>query len=143
MDAGFRNVLKTVLDDIMLGSEMRMIRSTTVCTLMLLTLTGCASLNRPVCELMEHPKRVVKYPSRVGNVCGSIVGVPVSVVLLPVSYPVTIASGDTGEEGWGVYAPAVFCGDVGTILFGGVPWLGFGWWGNEQEPKGQPLGRPE
>jgi hypothetical protein len=88
---------------------------------------------------VEHPKRVVRYPSTAGSVVGGIVGIPAEIVAFPVSAVVFIVGEnvDPREERWAVGYVWATCRDTGSILFGGIPWLCFGWWGEESD-KPQP-----
>ena len=110
--------------------------------LMLLSvaITGCASIiNGPTC-LTEHPKGVVRHPARAGQNIGFVVGIPVMIALLPVTYPIALANNTSGET-WDVFIPALAVRDGGAILIGGLPWLAFGWWGDQTPRENIPTTR--
>ena len=96
--------------------------------------SGCASTSQ---HLLEHPKAVVRYPAKAGEVAGVIVGIPVGIVLLPVSWTIGATSGDPETEAWAPLYPAVGTKDLVTVVVAGPSWLIFGWWG-ETEPVHQP-----
>lgn len=97
---------------------------------------GCAASNgkdpvgdeaiwRPINALTTHPRRIVRYPSSAGAVAGGVVGVPVAVVLLPVTLPMSWLTGKKGDMDFLPLAPAFLCAQGGAILAGGTPWLLF------------------
>ncbi len=110
-----------------------------VLLVLLVALNGCVSLTVPPAErLREHPKRVVRYPANAGQAVGTVVGIPLSIVLLPVTVPyIYLATDRSFETGQFAMVPWVVSQAVGIICVGGPPWLLFGWWGRT-EPVEKP-----
>jgi hypothetical protein len=108
-----------------------------ILSLVVLPLVGCIhSLQHVQKVLMTHPKGEVRYPAQVGNVAGSIVGLPACFVFLPVTIPLAhcLYSFDKSRENakrlmWLPIYPVFYCQSTGMVLTGGVPYLLFGWWG--------------
>ena len=93
-------------------------------------LSGCTSLNSAHYALTGHPNRTVRYPSRVGEVAGIVVGVPVGVALaLPSVVICNMLPLDDETQTWSAFYPFTACCDLGTIVVGGIPWCIFGRWG--------------
>lgn len=100
--------------------------------LLCITLSGCATFPY---SLTDHPKRTVRYPARTGAVLGGIVGVPVNIVLAPITVPVAAVKGESVEEKAGIaMIPFAVCTDAGTGMLGGPAYLVFGWWGHKGSP---------
>ena len=98
-------------------------------------LPGCATLNNAHQTLIEHPKRTVRYPSHVGEAVGTIVGIPVGIVLMiPTMMVAHLLPLDEETKAWSGLYPFAACCDLGTIVVGGIPWCIVGWWGLP-EPK--------
>jgi hypothetical protein len=89
---------------------------------------GCATTHD---RLVEHPKAVVRYPAKAGEVVGGVVGVPVAIVFLPVSLIVG-SMGTAEEQTWAPLYPWVVTRNTVTTLVGGPSWLVFGWWGDTE-----------
>jgi hypothetical protein len=97
--------------------------------------SGCTSLNNAHMALIEHPKRTVKYPAHVGETVGTIVGIPVGIVLMiPTMIVANLLPLDEETKAWSGLYPFAACRDLGTIVIGGIPWCLVGWWGLP-EPK--------
>ena len=65
----------------------------------------------------RHPSPVVRDAAQFGGgFVGILVGVPASIVLIPITYPLATASGDK----WAVLYPFGICYQIGATLFGGV-----------------------
>jgi Aspartic acid proteinase inhibitor len=92
-------------------------------------LTGCSTTSQ---SLLEHPKAVVRYPAKAGEVVGEVVGVPVAIVCLPISLIVG-SMGTDEERNWAPLYPLSLTANIMTTLVGGPSWLLFGWWG-DMEP---------
>ncbi len=105
--------------------------------LMMLLSAGCIrSLQHVQKVLVKHPKGEVRYPAQVGNVTGSVVGLPACFVLLPVTIPLAhcLYSFDKSRENaerlmWLPIYPMFYCQSAGIIVTGSIPYLLFGWWG--------------
>ena len=94
---------------------------------------GCAT---PHQALIEHPKGVVRYPAKTGEVAGKIVGIPVAIVCLPATLIIAAFNQDSETARWAPLYPYSITRDAMTTLIGGGPWLIFGWWGMPRsEPK--------
>ncbi len=98
-----------------------------ICISLCVYLVGCSTIDKAHWELIEHPKKIVRYPSKTGELVGGIVGVPIAVVLvLPNAIICNVFPVDNETKAWAVFYPFIACYDIGTILFGGIPWLIFG-----------------
>ena len=65
----------------------------------------------------RHPSPVVRDAAQFGGgFVGILVGVPASIVLIPITYPLAAANGDK----WAVLYPFGICYQIGATLFGGV-----------------------
>ena len=94
---------------------------------------GCATTHQ---WLVEHPKRTVRYPALAGETAGYLVGLPVALICLPITLPISAFNQDSEAAHWAPLAPVIVARDTITTLVGGGPWLIFGWWGvPESEPK--------
>lgn len=80
--------------------------------------SGCASTSQ---QLLEHPKAVVRYPAKAGEVAGGIVGIPVGIVLLPVSWTIGATSAECfhGSELHSRYSGQWQCQDSRICMPGG------------------------
>jgi hypothetical protein len=111
--------------------------------LIVLPSVGCvSSLQHAGKGLVNHPKGEVRYPARVGSAVGSMVGLPVCFVLLPVTVPLAycLYPFDKSRENaerlmWLPVYPMFYCQSAGTMITGGVPYLLFGWWGVDKPPE--------
>jgi len=111
----------------------------TIFILMMLPSVGCVRslthIQKARKGLMDHPKGEVRYPARVGDAAGSMVGFPACFVLLPVTIPLghclypDKSREDAERRMWFLIYPAFYCQCTGTMITGGVPYLLFGWWG--------------
>lgn len=104
-----------------------------------LVLIICASCFLSACsatsqKLLEHPRAVVRYPAKAGETVGSIIGIPVTIVCLPVSLAVGACVRDHETAVWAPLYPYAVTVDVFTTIFAGPPWLVFGWWGKGGHP---------
>jgi len=83
-------------------------------------------------HLVKHPNPLVRYPSLTGAFLGVIVGAPVALVALPITYPLgKQMENNTGKPGTAtntMYSPMTATGEGGTLALGGPFWLLFGWW---------------
>ena len=99
---------------------------------------GCATfskLDETATSLANHPRAIVRYPAISGRtVFGIVPGVPLAVVLAPITVPVGLCS-DSDMGGLYVFGPLVFSADVGGVLVGGIPWLVCGWWGRQADAQ--------
>ena len=93
-------------------------------------LAGCSTTSQ---SLLEHPKAVVRYPAKAGEVVAGVVGLPVAIVCLPISLIVG-SMGTDEERNWAPLYPWVVTENIMTTLVGGPSWLLFGWWG-DTEPR--------
>lgn len=88
--------------------------------------TGCATfakLDSTATSLANHSNPVVRYPAVTGRLLlGIVPGVPLAIVLAPVTLPAGLCS-DSDMGAFYVFGPLVFSGDVGGIVLGGVPWI--------------------
>ena len=100
-------------------------------------LPGCSSLQHADQTLVEHPKKCVSYPAKAGQAAGTVVGIPVGIVLaLPTMVVYNFLPVDEETKGWSGIFPFVVCQQLGTVIIGGLPWCAFGWWGvPKSEPK--------
>ena len=100
-------------------------------------LQGCSSLQHADQTLVEHPKKCVRYPAKAGQAAGTVVGIPVGIVLaLPTMVVYNFLPVDEETKGWSGIFPFVVCQQLGTVIIGGLPWCAFGWWGvPKSEPK--------
>ncbi len=65
----------------------------------------------------RHPSPAVRDAAQFGGgVVGILVGIPTSIVLIPITYPLAAANGDK----WAVLYPFGICYQIGATLFGGV-----------------------
>ena len=102
-------------------------------------LTACSSLQHADQTLVEHPKKCVRYPANVGHAIGTVVGIPVGIVLaLPTMAVYNFLPVDEETKGWSGIFPFIVCQQLGTVTIGGIPWCAFGWWGAHKfEPKAE------
>ena len=100
-------------------------------------LPACRSLGNADRTLVEHPKKCVRYPANAGRAVGTVVGIPVGIVLaLPTMAVYNFLPVDEETKGWSGIFPFVVCQQLGTVIIGGLPWCAFGWWGvPKSEPK--------
>ena len=100
-------------------------------------LPACSSLQNANQALVAHPKKCVRYPANAGQAVGTVVGIPVGIVLaLPTMAVYHFLPVDEETKGWSGLFPFVVCQQLGTVIIGGIPWCGVGWWGvPESEPK--------
>lgn len=64
----------------------------------------------------RHPSSAVRGAAQFGGgFVGILVGVPASIVLIPITYPLGAANGDK----WAVLYPFGACYQIGGVLFGG------------------------
>lgn len=106
--------------------------------IMVIVLPGCSSLHRGSRTLVEHPKKIVKYPAYIGEAVGGIVGIPVTyAVMIPATLIVaSLCPLNKDNDPRSYLHPFRDCIDTGTIIVGGIPWCAFGWWGvPKQEEK--------
>jgi hypothetical protein len=104
-------------------------------------LNGCHSTS----PLVTHPKLVVRGPAKFGEVLGgTIVGCTITAPFLaaalatgPMAPMVAGPMGQAAGKALQGSKPAfrVVEDYFFVPLFGGIPWLIFGWWGNESENK--------
>lgn len=90
----------------------------------------------PGCSrLPYHPKKMVSIPSGAGVIVGTIAGIPLCVVFLPITLPIqSIDHYFRGNDAdfdciYPLAAPTYLC----ATALGGPSWLIFGWWGLPQE----------
>ena len=107
------------------GNRMRRKWITALCLLCALS-AGCATTHQ---VLIEHPKRVVRYPAIAGEVVGEIAGIPVAIVCLPATLLIAACNQDSEIARWAPLYPYSITRDAITTLIGGGPWLICGWWG--------------
>ena len=102
-------------------------------------LPACSSLQNANQTLVEHPKKCVRYPANVGHAIGTVVGIPVGIVLaLPTMAVYNFLPVDEETKGWSGIFPFIVCQQLGTVTIGGIPWCAFGWWGaHKSEPKAE------
>ena len=99
---------------------------------------GCGSLHHAQRVLIEHPKRVVQYPSQAGNFIGTVIGFPVGLILMfPAALIADMLPLDDETKAWAGLYPYVICIDTVTVIVGGLPWCAFGWRGVEK-PMNEP-----
>ena len=98
-------------------------------------LAGCSTTSQ---GLLEHPKAVVRYPAKAGEVVGVVVGVPVAIVCLPISLIVG-SMGTDEERNWAPLYPLALTANIMTTVVGGPSWLLFGWWGDTEPRHVTPL----
>jgi hypothetical protein len=92
-----------------------------------LFLSGCAHMP------LNHPDPKVAVPAEVGGIVGIVAGIPLDIVALPITIP--LAAMDKSPDGGSAYiimAPSLGTGYVVGNAVGFVPWLVWGWWGNEK-----------
>ncbi len=117
-------------------------------------LTGCSSMPSPADvidkpspgsyvemaahnKLIDHPSAVVSGPAGFGLGLGTIIGIPVMIVALPVTLPLGIAAFTDDPKtsnlqilGNAIAFPDAICAVGGAYAFGGVPYMIVG-----DEPK--------
>ena len=72
----------------------------------------------------EHPYPAVRYPAHAGKIIGAIIGVPLTIVALPITIPVAVATDQNATP----LAPS-FGSYLGfSTVFGAISWPLFGWW---------------
>ncbi|MGK0520097.1 MAG: hypothetical protein ACJAUC_002802 [Planctomycetota bacterium] len=86
---------------------------------MAMALAGCQGFYDPIEELVDHEQPLVSVPANVGAFVMGVVGVPVAVVALPISVPISVAN----DAALGPLAPMFAVAQVGAIVLGGLPWL--------------------
>jgi hypothetical protein len=111
--------------------------------LMVLIMTGCTTVNkhsqvhrdekeRPAAtsiknssSFAKHHNPGVRVPARAGGTAaGLVVGVPATIVLIPITAPVGAAL----DSNIFPMVPMVVCWKAGDTLFGAMAWPFFGWW---------------
>jgi len=110
--------------------------------LIALVLVGCATTNnQPVCSeeidesaadlppydglpFVSHHNAGVRIPAKTGAAIGGIVGIPVTIVLLPITLPLTAIT----ESNLMPLVPWTYCYCAGGTILGGIAWPFFGWW---------------
>ena len=100
---------------------------------MCLSFSGCVTMP------LDHPDPKVAGPAEVGGIVGMVAGIPLDIVALPITWP--LAAMDDSPDGGGAYiimAPSIVTGYVVGNVVGFVPWLAFGWWGNEKYESSRP-----
>lgn len=95
----------------------------------------CLSLIVSGCMTMplDHPDPKVAVPAEIGGITGIVAGIPLDIAALPITLP--LAAMDDSPDGGGAYiimAPSLVTGYVVGNAAGLIPWLAFGWWGNDK-----------
>lgn len=80
---------------------------------------------------VDHPNPGVKYPARVGGVVGVILGVPLTLIALPITVPIAIAT----DSNMVPAAPLVGMYAGVATVFGAIAWPLFGWWKSTDDGK--------
>jgi len=86
--------------------------------------------------IMDHPDPVVSGAAEVGAIAGAVLAVPLDVVALPVTWPVSAWMSKSAnspdcagyEECLIVLGPSIAVGYVLGNVTGGAAWLICGWW---------------
>ncbi len=104
-----------------------------LCVSMTVAFSGCMTMP------LDHPDPKVAVPAEIGGIVGIVAGIPLDIVALPITWP--LSAMDDSPDGGGAYiimAPSLGLGYVVGNVVGFVPWLAFGWWGNEKYEATQP-----
>lgn len=72
----------------------------------------------------EHPNAAVRYPAHVGGIIGAIIGVPLTIVALPITVPVAAATDQNATP----LVPLLGSYLGFSTVFGAISWPLFGWW---------------
>ena len=119
--------------------KLKHILAITTISAAVILLPACGTLNsmdRAQWALVQHPKRIVRYPANVGKAAGMIVGIPIGAILaFPSALIVNALPYDDETKAWSGLIPFVACYDICTIMIGGIPWCAFGWWGVKKPIK--------
>lgn len=81
---------------------------------------------------VDHPNPGVKYPARFGGVVGVILGVPLTLIALPITVPIAIAT----DSNMAPAAPLVGMYAGVATVFGAITWPLFGWWKSTNDEQG-------
>jgi hypothetical protein len=100
-------------------------------------LSGCSHMP------LNHPDPKVAVPAECAGIVGMVAGIPLSIVALPVTMP--LAAMNDSPDGGDAYimaAPSLGLGYLVGNTVGFVPWLIWGWWGNDKYQPSQSLKPP-
>jgi hypothetical protein len=104
---------------------------------------GCSHNHRFAIDgLPDHPKRVVRYPAKVGGVLGCIVGVPLTIIMLPITMTIVERKNGPVENQFLILMPVSVSCEVGILCVGGPSWLVFGWWGKNDQSLNKHVDNP-
>ena len=73
---------------------------------------------------LDHDNAGVQIPARAGAILGAVVGIPVSILLAPITIPYSVAT----DSNLGPITPLYYSILAGGTIFGGIAWPFFGWW---------------
>lgn len=95
---------------------------------------------------LDHPDQRISGPAEVGGIVGIGIGVPITILALPVTIP--LSHQDDSPDGGGAYilaAPSLATGTIVGNAVGSIPWVIFQGWksgDSEQEMGGNPPPAP-
>ena len=123
----------------------RFLRTVISLLCIILFLSGCRTCSEPLINaadtLANHERKVVSKPANAGAVIGGVVGIPVAIILSPVTMWMPSRDPYAGVFGSPLIYPIAITSAGGAVLLGGSSWLLFGWWGESgTNNTGDPIG---
>jgi hypothetical protein len=93
-----------------------------VMLLICIIMSGCVRMSGAGWCFMDSDHSVVEYSAKTGFVAGSVIGIPASIISLPVTYPMSKHS----RSGLELVVPWIFFGGCGAAITGYVPYELYG-----------------
>ena len=105
-------------------------KSTTILSLALLG-ASCSPLP------LDHPDTRISGPAEVGGIVGIGLGIPLTVIALPVTIPLSRQNpSPDGGEAYTMAAPSLVMGSIVGNAVGSVPWVLFQGWKSRDKEQG-------